>query len=134
MNFGLFGLGDEVIGKTGEVCEFGWQGCRAAWPVHCLTTNLPWLEGSKARRAQAVATAWGGSIDHASLCSNERRLEEGTVGTHLACQIRAGAVGGGAGAVSAALRSEDFSSRIVARTETLLSGTSDALQGTLSLA
>merc|ERR1712156_1371577 len=58
MNFGLFGLGEEQIGETGEVCE---NGCRS-WPVHCLTTKLSWLPGSKANRAQAVATAWGGSI------------------------------------------------------------------------
>lgn len=66
MNFGLFGLGDDQIGETGEVCELG---CRT-WPVHCLTTKLTWLPGSKANRARAVATAWGGSIDHSSLCSS----------------------------------------------------------------
>merc|ERR1712039_410903 len=36
MNFGLFGLGDEQIGETGEVCEME---CRT-WPVHCLATKL----------------------------------------------------------------------------------------------
>merc|ERR550539_1304392 len=87
-NFGLFGLGEDQVGETGEVCEMG---CRA-WPVHCLTTKLSWLPGSKAHRARAVAAAWGGSIDHSSLCSTDRRLAVATVGTRLACRIRAGAV------------------------------------------
>merc|ERR1740129_664333 len=88
MNFGLFGLGDEQLGETGEVCELG---CRS-WPVHCLTTKLPWLPGSKANRALAVATAWGGSIDPTFLCSDERRLEAAVLGTKLACQIDAPAL------------------------------------------
>merc|ERR1712045_177562 len=75
MNFGLFGLGEEQIGETGEVCE---NGCRS-WPVHCLTTKLSWLPGSKANRAQAVATAWGGSIDTADVCPIRRRLDVGSV-------------------------------------------------------
>jgi len=75
MNFGLFGLGEEQIGETGEVCE---NGCRS-WPVHCLTTKLSWLPGSKANRAQAVATAWGGSIDTADVCPVRRRLDVGSV-------------------------------------------------------
>merc|ERR1712051_993289 len=129
MNFGLFGLGDEQIGETGEVCELG---CRK-WPVHCLTTNLPWLPGTKANRAQAVASAWGGSIDHSSLCSDGRRLEAVMVGTKLACHIRAGAVGGGVGAVAAGLGSEAFGKRIVLRTQGLLEADSDALRGRLSL-
>merc|ERR1719330_1196557 len=96
MNFGLFGLGDDQIGETGEVCELG---CRT-WPVHCLTTKLTWLPGSKANRARAVATAWGGSIDHSSLCSSERRLNSPTVRTTLACQIRFTAVGENVSSVS----------------------------------
>merc|ERR1712038_1776134 len=58
---------------------------------------------------------------------SSRRLAEGSIGTHLACHIRADAAGEGTGAVSAALRTTDFSARIVARTEALLGGT-DALQ------
>merc|ERR1712187_55819 len=38
MDFGMFGLGDQVVGQTSEVCEPG-HGCRS-WPVHCLTTKL----------------------------------------------------------------------------------------------
>merc|ERR1712050_545299 len=47
MDFGMFGLGEKLLGQTGEVCEPG-HGCRS-WPVHCLTTKLDWLSGSKAR-------------------------------------------------------------------------------------
>merc|ERR1712051_71759 len=130
MNFGLFGLGDEQIGETGEVCE---QGCRT-WPVHCLTTKLSWLPGSKANRAQAVAKAWGGFIDHSSLCSNERRLEEVLVGTTLACQIRGPlAASEGVNVVASALGTEAFSQRILLRTQVLLGAGSDALRGRLSL-
>lgn len=129
MNFGLFGLGDEKIGETGEVCEMG---CRK-WPVHCLTTKLSWLPGSKANRAQAVASAWGGAIDRSALCSDERRLEAVVSGTKLGCHIRAGAVGGGVGAVASGLGSEAFSKRIVLRTQRLLEADSDALPAELRL-
>merc|ERR1740129_409199 len=133
MDYGMFGLGEEKLGETGEVCEPGY-GCRR-FPVHCLTAKMPWLEGSKAHRAQAVAAAWGGSIDHASFCSGERRRLVGeAVGTHLACQIRADAASDGAGAVSVALRAHEFSSRIVDRTVRVLGSTSDGLQGDLRLA
>merc|ERR1712038_217783 len=130
MDYGMFGLGDGELGSTGQVCEPGY-GCRR-WPVHCLTTDLTWLEGTKAHRAQAAATAWGGFIDDSSLCSDSRRLAA-TVGTHVACQIRADAVKDGARVVSAALRGEDFEAMIVSRTESLLGG-SIALHGSLSLA
>merc|ERR1712151_1229781 len=116
MNFGLFGLGDEQIGETGEVCELG---CRK-WPVHCLTTKLSWLPGTKANRAQAAASAWGGTIDRNSLCSGERRLESTAVGTKLACHIRPGAVSGGVGGVVAGLSSEAFSKGIILRTQGVL--------------
>merc|ERR1712045_401662 len=111
MDYGMFGLGEGRLGETGEVCQPG-QGCRR-WPVHCLTTILPWLEGSKAHRAQAVATAWGGSIDDNSLCSPERRLN--AVGTKLGCQIRTDAFGDGASAAAAALGTSAFSNRMKSR-------------------
>merc|ERR1712186_320655 len=128
----MFGLGEGEMGKTGKVCQPGY-GCRR-WPVHCLTTKLSWLEGSKAHRAQAVAAAWGGSIDHASLCSDERRLQTVSGGTKLACQIGTDAARGGAGAVSAALNTDAFRKRITDRTEAWLDGSGDALLGDLSLA
>jgi len=126
IDFGMFGLGEELLGETGEVCQPG-AGCRK-WPVHCL------MPDSKAHRAQAVASAWGGAVDHVSLCSNERRLEAGSVGTKLACQIRAAAASEGAGAVSAALNTAAFRNRITDRTEAWLGGSSEALRGDLSLA
>merc|ERR1711972_339573 len=80
MDFGMFGLADKVLGQT---------------------TELAWLSGSKAHRAQAVAAAWGGSIDQSSLCPRDRRLS--SVGTKLSCQIRADAFAEGANAVAAVL-------------------------------
>merc|ERR1712176_16926 len=123
MDYGMFGLGDEVLGQTGEVCEPG-HGCRS-WPVHCLTTKLSWLSGSKAERAQAVATAWGGSIDHASLCSKERRLK--AVGTKLGCQIRADAFEAGASAAAATLGGAAFSDRMQSSIADVLGNGDDAL-------
>merc|ERR1712050_453299 len=111
MDFGMFGLGENVVGQTSEVCEPG-HGCRS-WPVHCLTTDLHWLSGSKAHRATAVASAWGGSIDHHSLCSGGRRLNSG--GTKLGCQIRAGAYAQGARAAAAVLSTAAFSHQIQSR-------------------
>merc|ERR1712027_304044 len=90
------------------------------------------MGGSKADRAMAVSSAWGGFVDDRSLCPDSRRLDV-MVGTHVACRIPADAVVGGAGAVSAALRTRDFNARIISRTETILVG-SDALQGDLELA
>jgi len=129
MNFGLFGLGDDQIGETGEVCELG---CRT-WPVHCLTTKLTWLPGSKANRARAVATAWGGSIDHSSLCSSERRLNNPTVRTTLACQIRFTAVGEDVSSVSSALGTQVVSQKIIRRARSVLQNSSATVVGGLSL-
>merc|ERR1711972_1100325 len=118
-----------VLGQTGEVCEPG-HGCRK-WPVHCLTTKLAWLSGSKAERAQAVAAAWGGSIDHASLCSKERRLN--TVGTKLGCQIRADAFEKGASAAAGALGTVAFGDRMKSSVAEILGNADEALGGDLSL-
>merc|ERR1712039_883753 len=85
-------------------------------------------------RARAVASAWGGSIDHSSLCSNERRLAAATSGTKLACQIRAASVKKGAGGIAAALGTVAFSELISGRVQGLLGNGSDALLGELSLA
>jgi len=128
-NFGLFGLGEQQLGETGEVCEMG---C-SKWPVHCLTTNLSWLPGTKANRAKALASAWGGSIDHSALCPNERRLRTVTLGAKLACRIRAGAASDRVSVVAKALGTEAFSNRIINRTWLLLEGGGDALGSGLSL-
>merc|ERR1711972_1188614 len=106
-------------------CEPG-HGCRS-WPVHCLTTKLAWLSGTKAQRAQAVAVAWGGSIDPNSLCSAGRRLS--AAGTKLACQIRADAFGDGASAAAAALGTAAFSDRMKSRISEVLGERGNALQG-----
>jgi len=125
MDFGMFGLADKVLGQTSEVCEPG-HGCRS-WPVHCLTTELAWLSGSKAHRAQAVAAAWGGSIDQSSLCPRERRLS--SVGTKLSCQIRADAFAEGANAVAAVLGTQTFSDQIQSRIANVVGNSGAALQG-----
>lgn len=68
MNFGLFSLGVQQLDETDEICD-SQSSCRK-WPVHCLSTHLHWLPGSMAKRAEAVAAAWHGSIDlhSASFC------------------------------------------------------------------
>merc|ERR1712117_469470 len=130
LNFGLFGLGEKQIGETGDVCE---KGCKS-WPVHCLTTNISWLPGTKANRAQAVARAWGGSIDRSALCSSPRRLDAAVIGTTLTCQIRSPAAGSdGASAVATALGATAFHQRIINRTKVQLGVGSDALRAGLSL-
>jgi len=132
-NFGLFGLGETQIGKTGEVCDRVASHCRP-WPVHCLTTDLSWLPGDKAHRARALATAWHGSIDGASLCSVGRRLVEGgAIGTKLAFQIHGAAFPDGAAVLDAKLDTAELTRRITARTLALLGNESVALQGELSL-
>eukprot|EP00930_Biecheleria_cincta_P059136 TRINITY_DN4489_c0_g1_i1.p1 TRINITY_DN4489_c0_g1~~TRINITY_DN4489_c0_g1_i1.p1 ORF type:complete len:568 (-),score=64.59 TRINITY_DN4489_c0_g1_i1:260-1963(-) len=76
MNFGLFSVGVQKIAETDEVCDSK-SSCRK-WPVNCLSTDLPWLPGSMAKRAEAVAAAWNGSVDRhsTSFCrgSASRRL------------------------------------------------------------
>merc|ERR1712217_707077 len=91
------------------------------------TTELAWLSGSKAHRAQAVAAAWGGSIDQSSLCPRERRLS--SVGTKLSCQIRADAFAEGAKAVAAVLGTQTFSDRIQSRITNVVGNSGAALQG-----
>jgi len=66
MNFGLFRLGDRLLGKTGDICDKG-VGCKQ-WPVYCLTTGTGVLPGFVGGRAEAVAAVWNGSIDHSQLC------------------------------------------------------------------
>mmetsp|Transcript_120123 Transcript_120123/g.384794 ORF Transcript_120123/g.384794 Transcript_120123/m.384794 type:complete len:811 (-) Transcript_120123:511-2943(-) len=70
-NFGVFGLGEEVLGYTEEVCDTEAPSC-TTWPVRCLSTDLSWLQLAQADRAPAVATAWQGSVnaDHPSMCGN----------------------------------------------------------------
>jgi len=72
-NFGMFALGSRVVGQTKQICDRSIP-C-GTWPVHCLTTDLTWLPGTKANRAAAVADAWGGDIgDSLGLCSHTRAI------------------------------------------------------------
>merc|ERR1712217_448530 len=80
-----------------------------------------------AHRAQAVAAAWGGSIDQSSLCPRERRLS--SVGTKLSCQIRADAFAEGANAVAAVLGTQTFSDQIQSRIANVVGNSGAALQG-----
>jgi len=66
MNFGLFRLGDREISKTGDICDKG-MGCKT-FPVHCLTLDKGSLPVLVEGRAEAVANAWGGSINSSLLC------------------------------------------------------------------
>jgi len=70
MAFGLFSLGKEKIGDTGDVCSH--KGDCGKWPVYCLSTDLHWLPADQAQRANAVAAAWNGTVT--GLCSNTTRI------------------------------------------------------------
>jgi len=65
-NFGLFRLGDTKIAETGDICDKG-VGCEKL-PVYCLTTNAGDLPEFVRIRAEAVASVWGGSVDHPHMC------------------------------------------------------------------
>merc|ERR1712117_180502 len=85
------------------------------------------------QQSQAVARAWGGSIDNSALCPSSRRLAS-VVGTTLACQIQSGAADSdGATAVAVALGATAFRQRIMNRTVVQLGAGSDAVQGELSV-
>mmetsp|Transcript_101142 Transcript_101142/g.179552 ORF Transcript_101142/g.179552 Transcript_101142/m.179552 type:complete len:417 (-) Transcript_101142:25-1275(-) len=66
LNFGLFSLGRMKLGETGEVCDRK-SPCRT-WPVYCLESKLSWLPDTLALRAEAVASAWDGSLSALSSC------------------------------------------------------------------
>jgi len=67
MNFGLFRLGSESLGETGDICDKG-VGCKK-WPVYCLTTAVGGLDDFVDGRAEAVADAWKGIIDPEKMCA-----------------------------------------------------------------
>jgi hypothetical protein len=72
-NFGLFSLGDEKVADA-EVClkdSAGKTEC-GTFPVQCLDTHLPWFSSTPEldHRADAVAKAWGGSVQNKGLCTN----------------------------------------------------------------
>merc|ERR1719461_1065057 len=73
LNFGIFSLGDQVIGEE-TICEAG--GACQNRSVHCLSTDLPWLPEPANHRAEAVAAAWNGTLAGArGLCPGGRRLQ-----------------------------------------------------------
>lgn len=73
LNFGIFSLGKTKIAETGDVCDR--QGSCSKWPVYCLSTRLSWLSGELAKRAEAVAAAWGGQLQGAGMCKEEGASE-----------------------------------------------------------
>merc|ERR1712087_346008 len=83
LNFGLFRLGERVLDTISPPCDIGVD-CAIKWKVHCLETDLNWLPGSMAKRAEAVAAAWGGSLKEATagagFCHGSRRLGEADLG------------------------------------------------------
>merc|ERR1712051_267211 len=72
-------------------------------------------------------------IDHSSLCSHERRLAAPMIETMLYCQIHAGGVEDGIGAIASALGTAAFSRQISSNTRALLGDDSEAFSGELSL-
>jgi len=66
MNFGLFRLGDRLLGNTSDICDKG-IGCKT-WPVYCLTTSAGGLPSFVNGRAEAVAEVWNGNIDDKRMC------------------------------------------------------------------
>jgi len=137
MNFGLFGLGREQLGETGELCD-KMSPCRK-WPVRCLTTNLSWLPGSKAERAEAAAAAWGGQVPHdgRGFCGNAHRLLSGAdsavvEGTAVSCQIRRAAVQSES-RMQQTLDSEAFAERLTKQVGKQLGDDAAAIRGKLAV-
>jgi len=132
MSFGIFALQDEKVTETAWISDRVANIWRA-WPVHCLTPELP-FQGSRGRRAQAVASAWGGVVDVSSyLCSPQRRLEETqSHATSLSCDVRL-ASGMTLALGQAWLTGDDFAKRLVQRTVRVLGADSAAVRGALDL-
>lgn len=134
MNFGLFSLEmSSTLGETGELCDKMTPNCHR-WPVHCLSTELSWLPGTKADRAAAVAAAWGGAIPSLK-CAAGRRLGEedpSSSGARIELRLRSGLVE--QSQVEAKLGSGDFATRLIEVTIRDLGANSSAIQGRLGLA
>jgi len=130
LNFGIFGLQDEKVTETAWISDRVANVWRA-WPVHCLTPEIP-FQGSKGRRAQAVAAAWGGVVDVSSyLCIPQRRLEATPrLATSVACDVRL-APGMDVASSEAALGGEEFIRRLERHTVRVLGVDSAAMRGDL---
>jgi len=70
LNFGVFSLGNTLVGLTGQVCGHG--GCRESLPVMCLNSTLPTDPGDLNHRAEAVASAWGGQVFGLKMCTDTK--------------------------------------------------------------
>jgi len=132
-NFGLFELTTEKkpVLDTAPVCLGA--ACRSL-PVHCLTPLLSFLPGTLARRAYAVAEAWGGAVDvNRGVCKKARRLTQvDSVVTDMACDVHLGP-SANLEARFAALNSDSFASRLAARTLAELGTSSLAVKGELDV-
>jgi len=136
LNFGqngIFSLGAKTLADVTPTCRF--RQC-PSWPVHCLSTGLPWLHGTKGNRAEAVAAAWRGSLQKVEngpgFCGGRRLSAEEEQGTRIACQIRASA-GLSASEVSRRLQEDAFSVNLVKSTKKALGNNADAILGDLSV-
>mmetsp|Transcript_106721 Transcript_106721/g.344362 ORF Transcript_106721/g.344362 Transcript_106721/m.344362 type:complete len:678 (+) Transcript_106721:77-2110(+) len=130
MNFGMFDLGDEAIGETGGVCDDGLPCLQ--WPVRCLTSDLAFLPGTLSQRAQAVAAAWNGSLQHDSLCGGRRlaaaeEAEQAPL-TRVECYVRAPAA-----SVASAVSSSALRQRLARRTAFELGTDSPAIAGSIAV-
>lgn len=63
-NFGMYSLGNESVGNASD--------SNSEYAVYCLSTDLAWLNATPAlkHRAEAVASAWGGSAEGKGLCKD----------------------------------------------------------------
>jgi len=142
MNFGLFSLGESVLGTSTELCDrlTAHDQCRT-WDVHCLSERLPFLHPEEVGlRAAGVAAAWGGEVptghgfcgsDVAIIVSNEegeRRLASDS--THIEFTVSNPDMD--VNSIRQKLKSASFSSAIVAAVSSSL-GQSSAIQGTVSV-
>lgn len=135
MNFGLFSLGSSTLGSTGELCDKMTPTCKS-WPVHCLSPRLPWLSGTVADRAKAVALAWGGEIpDHSGICTgNQRKLTaaENAASVHISCFVSKVALNDAVD-VQSVLGGSTFAANLEKRTLQELGDGTPVLTGRLSL-
>jgi len=130
-NFGLFSLGEDEVGRTGEVCDASNLLCRS-WPVYCLDTRLGYLQGDVALRAQAVVEAWGGAMPTGrGMCGSARRLAPSS-STRLACRLHVGA-NMDRDSVDARLNTASFGADLVRRTLMVIGLDSAAISGPMSL-
>jgi len=144
LNFGLFSLGSEKLWEITPPCDITVQlqpnRCPQTWPVYCLSDDLTWLPGSSGHRAEALATAWKGSLQTVEsgkgYCKGAgRRLAapaEAGSSTRIACQIRASA-GVSAQEVSRRLQDEAFSASLYNSTKQAVVKNQEAILGAFAL-